>query len=167
MTFESTVIAVVQLVFGLVLLPTLRNKNASVPRQTSVPMALGLFVIAAMYVRLGLWLAVGMASVCGVMWIFVVLFRPVRKNMFDIPPSPLAQRDRVLREPSMPSPWPEHVEKSTEFSATVTLESEEHGCVMCPKCGRCCDLPPRASCAASHLALREASRSRLMTRDSP
>lgn len=76
--WQSDVIAGVQLVFAVALWPTLANRQAQVPRRTSVTTAAGLWVIAAVYVSLALWSAVAMAAVSASAWTFVAIARPLR-----------------------------------------------------------------------------------------
>lgn len=75
MTWQSNVLAVVQLAFVMALLPTLANRRARVPRSSSVVTAAGLWIVAAVYVSLGLWTAVAMACLSAAAWTFIALQR--------------------------------------------------------------------------------------------
>jgi hypothetical protein len=76
----STIIGAVQLLFALVLLPSLFNSRTQVPRTSSSLTALGLFIIGVVYTMLGL----RDAAVCGFIgafvWLLLFFIRPVRRN---------------------------------------------------------------------------------------
>jgi len=74
----SIIIAAVQIVFGLALLPTVCDRRAQVPRPSSAITALGLWVIAAVYLLMGLTSASMSATLAAALWSFVFFFRPVR-----------------------------------------------------------------------------------------
>lgn len=87
MNWQSIIIASVQVYFAYLIFVTLRDPNARVPRKTSVPTAIGLYVIASVYVTLSLWVAVAAALVCGSMWLAVAIYRPTLDPLKEWPES--------------------------------------------------------------------------------
>lgn len=74
----SNIIAAVQIVFAVALLPTVLDRCAQVPRASSGITAAGLWLIGGVYVELGLISAAACAGVAAAMWTFILLCRPVR-----------------------------------------------------------------------------------------
>lgn len=74
----SAIIAVVQLVFTIALLPTVFNRRAQIPRTTSGLTAAGLWVIAFVYAGLELNAALWAAALAALAWTFIFIYRPVR-----------------------------------------------------------------------------------------
>lgn len=77
MTWQSDVLALVQLAFALALVPTLLNRRARVPRASSLVTAAGLFAVATVYATLELWTAVAMATLSASAWTFIAVRRAV------------------------------------------------------------------------------------------
>ena len=77
MTWQSDVLALVQLAFVLALVPTLLNRRARVPRASSLVTAAGLFAVATVYATLELWTAVAMAALSATAWTFIAVRRAV------------------------------------------------------------------------------------------
>ena len=57
------------------LLPTLFNKNAYIPKLTSVPTTIGLLIIVAGFIGLGLVTSPIITIITAILWGFIVLFR--------------------------------------------------------------------------------------------
>jgi hypothetical protein len=71
----SDVIAVVGYVFGIVLLPTLFNPKAYVPRYSSALTAAGLAVIGLCFADLSLWTAAGSEVFGTLVWVALFIWR--------------------------------------------------------------------------------------------
>lgn len=75
----SLVLAVLQAAFAVLLWPTVRNQRAEVPRSTSVPTAIGIWLMALTFWAMGpLWWATATSAVCGLGWTLIAVLRPVR-----------------------------------------------------------------------------------------
>lgn len=72
---QDDVIAACQIVFSIMLIPTLLSKKASVPILTSFVTGLGLMIIAAMMFSLGLWFSTVTALSNGTMWFAIAAWR--------------------------------------------------------------------------------------------
>lgn len=71
----SAIIAAVQCVFGIALLPTVMDSAARVPRSSSGITAAGLWAIAAVYALMGLWAAALAAGSTAGMWTLIFVYR--------------------------------------------------------------------------------------------
>lgn len=78
MTWQSVAIGAIQVLFSVSLVPTIINKNAQVPRKTSVISTVGLLSLAAVFTTLSLWVAMSSTLLCACAWAFVAIFRPIK-----------------------------------------------------------------------------------------
>lgn len=69
--WQDYVIAAVIVMFTLTTVPLIRNK-VDVPLATSIPMAVGSFILAVTYVTMNLWLSEGVEIVSFILWLVVV-----------------------------------------------------------------------------------------------
>jgi len=77
-TVQSDIIGACQFLFAAMVLPTLFNEHAAVPRLTSGLTTLGLFVIAGTFLTMGpLWVSVLGSLASASAWLAVFVFRPV------------------------------------------------------------------------------------------
>lgn len=76
----SDIIAAVSLTFGLVLLPTLLNHRAFVPRWSSALTAAGLFVIGLCFFDLSLWWAAVSEMFSALVWLTIFVWRGKATN---------------------------------------------------------------------------------------
>lgn len=63
------------LLIAVVLVPTLLDRRATVPRTTSVPGAIAVFLFVVGFTGLELWLTAGANVVSFVFWVLVAMFR--------------------------------------------------------------------------------------------
>lgn len=75
MIWQDAILTAGSVFFCLALIPTLRDRTASIPRFTSVTTALWLVAFAATQVTLGLRLAPVCEVVCAGCWAFIALRR--------------------------------------------------------------------------------------------
>lgn len=78
--WEPLLISVVQVLFVVALIPTLRDKNAAVPARTSALTAIGLFAITVAMLGLGEPLAALTSFASSTAWFFILVKRPVRRR---------------------------------------------------------------------------------------
>lgn len=65
--------------FGAMLLPTILSPFARVPRSSSVPTAIGLWIMTGTFYAMGsLWLASLGTAICALGWTIVAVLRPLR-----------------------------------------------------------------------------------------
>ncbi len=75
---ENVVFGVGSLLFALVVLPTILNKESRVPRTTSVPIILVLLSFLPIYVLLGTWFAFACNVAQALAWLLVAVYRPLK-----------------------------------------------------------------------------------------
>lgn len=75
--WQELALTVANAVLMLPLIPSVINSEAKVPRLTSGPTSLCLFVIGTTYVSLGFTIAATTAYAQFVLWGFIFIFRPV------------------------------------------------------------------------------------------
>lgn len=72
------IIMLLQFGFGAMLIPTILNRHAQVPRMSSVPTAAGLWMMAATFYAMGsTWPATIGTAVCAIAWTIVAMYRSV------------------------------------------------------------------------------------------
>lgn len=77
----SAIIAVIQFSFALLALPTILNPASQVPRLQSIPTAVGLWLLALVFLAMGpLLLAAGMSAFCATAWTLIAILRPVQEE---------------------------------------------------------------------------------------
>jgi hypothetical protein len=77
MPWQDIVLSIANGALILPLIPTVMNRDAQVPRTTSIPTGACIFVIGMVYASLGLWYAVVTAVIQSFLWAFIAVRRPV------------------------------------------------------------------------------------------
>ncbi len=73
----SFIIGIIQFGFALAVVPTILDEDAKVSRWSSGLTAGGLFIIAALYLMLGLKVAALCCTLCAIAWSLVFWLRPI------------------------------------------------------------------------------------------
>lgn len=75
MVWQDTVLAVGSVGLLLTLLPTLADENAEVPRTTSIPTAMVLYLFAGTYSTMGFWASAGVSFLTASVWAAIAVKR--------------------------------------------------------------------------------------------
>ena len=78
MVWQDIVLSIANGALIFPLIPTVINKDAKVPRWTSIPTGFFIGVIGIVYATLGFWFAFGTAITQTILWTFIAVRRPVR-----------------------------------------------------------------------------------------
>lgn len=81
MSFTETILTVGGIIFSILVLPTLMDENASIPRKQSLPSSIVLFFFFTIpYAQLGLILPAVSTTLGAVLWGLVAMYRTQNKH---------------------------------------------------------------------------------------
>jgi len=77
MAWQDIALSLANGILILPLIPTVLDKNAQIPRTTSIPTGACILTIGLVYATLGLWYATATAVTQSFLWAYIALYRPV------------------------------------------------------------------------------------------
>ena len=71
------IISVANIIVIVVLLPTLTNRKSFVPRTTSVPTSIALFMFTFVFFNQGLFIGASVEFASSILWLFIAILRGI------------------------------------------------------------------------------------------